>query len=70
MDDEIFPRHFEAWKKCITEKCKIELTQSYVNERIAVLSDPLSQERKRFEETFGAHWTSTILKYFKQAKDS
>ena len=69
MDNEVFPRHFGDWKKCITQKCKIPLTQEYVNERIKLLSDANSSERKRFVEKYGAHWTGTIIDYFKQARD-
>ena len=67
MEDEIFPRYYDAWKICITKKCKIELTKKYVNDRIADLSDMSSPGRKAFEKKYGSHWTETILGYFKQA---
>ena len=69
MNDEIFPRHFMAWKHCITEKCKIDLSKEYVLERIEKLSNPSSKERQTFIDKYGEHWTSTVLGYFKQAKD-
>ena len=67
MSNDVFPRHYEGWKVCITEKCKIALTQSYVEKRISTLSNKNSPERKSFEEKYGAHWTETVLGYFKQA---
>ena len=64
MNDEIYPRHYEAWRKCITEKCKITLTKEYVAERIEALSAENSSERKIFIDKYGAHWHKTVLKYF------
>ena len=67
MDDEIFPRHYEAWKNCITKKCKITLDREYLIERIKLLSDNNSSERNKFVEKYGNHWANTVLEYFKQA---
>ena len=67
MDDEIFPKHYEAWKRCITQKCKIDLTKEYVMGRLDALSQENSPERKKFVEKYGTHWTDTIISYFNQA---
>ena len=56
MDAEIFPRHYDAWKVCITKKCKIPLTRDYVQKRIDDLSNPDSQATKLFVEKYGPHW--------------
>ena len=67
MEDEIFPKHYETWKKCITEKCKTPLTKEFVKGRIAVLSQADSKDRKAFIEKYGVHWTDRVLGYFNQA---
>lgn len=67
MANEIFPRHYDAWKKCITHKCKIDLTPNYIQTRIKALSDPNSKERELFIDKYGDHWTQTVINYFKQA---
>ena len=67
MEDDIFPRHYQGWKKCITEKCKIPLTKEYIEGRIQILSDESSTERSKFLEKYGTHWTETVISYFKQA---
>ena len=67
MEDEIFPRHYADWKKCITEKCKISLTKEYIEERIRSLSTEGSLEKKTFIDKYGPHWHQTILGYFHQA---
>ena len=67
MENEIFPKHYESWKKCITQKCKTPLTKEFVKERIKVLSQKDSKGRKDFVEKYGDHWTDRVLGYFKQA---
>ena len=67
MDDEIFPRYYDAWKICITQKCNVPLTRDFINERITELSKIDSPSRLLFEKKYGQHWTETILSYFKQA---
>ena len=67
MDNEIFPRYYDAWKVCITQKCNISLTKEYVVKRIDDLSDVNSTSTKLFTEKYGAHWRDRILGYFKQA---
>ena len=69
MSMEIFPRHFLAWKECITKKCNINLTIEFIQKRIDALSDKASSEHQRFVEMYGEHWTHTILNYLKQALD-
>ena len=66
MSDEIYPRHYESWKRCITKKCRIDLTRDYIEQRITALSSPDSSDRKAFEEKFGTNWTEAVLGYFKR----
>ena len=68
MDDEIFPRHYQAWKICITQKCKIELTNKYINQRLDALTAEDSPDRQKFIDKYGKHWTETVIGYFQQAK--
>ena len=67
MDDDIFPKHYDAWKVCITKKCKIPLTRDFIEERIRDLSDETSASYKTFVQKYGPHWTQTVRSYFKQA---
>ena len=53
--DELFPRHYDSWKRCITVKCGIPLTRQYVEDRIKTLSDQNSAERKKFIDLYGEH---------------
>ena len=67
MNDEIFPKHYESWKSCITQKCKIPLTEEFIKNRISILADEDSIERSKFIELYGLHWTNTVISYFKQS---
>jgi hypothetical protein len=67
MNDETFPKHYESWKICITKKCKITLTKEFIENRISILTDENSTERKKFIKHYGLHWTNTIISYFKQS---
>lgn len=68
MSEDIFPSHFDAWKRCVTEKGGIPLSKDYVAARITALSDEKSRERKEFVAKYGTEWTDTVLGFFKQAQ--
>lgn len=67
MNDEIFPGNYQAWKMCITHKCKIPLTKKFVAERINSLSNKESSEYRNFVMKYGEDWTNTIISYFKKS---
>lgn len=67
---EYFPRHYEAWRKCIVEKCQIQLTSSYIEERLRALENQEDQDTIKFIEKYGQHWHKQIITYFKQARNS
>ena len=67
MSDSVVPSSYEAWRSCITEKCKIALTEAYMSQRITVLSDPDSDETRTFRRLYGdAHWRA-VLGWFQRA---
>lgn len=67
MSANVVPSSYEAWRSCITEKCRISLTTPYVEQRIAALSDPESDETRTFRRLYGdAHWRA-VLGWFQRA---
>ncbi|NOT79984.1 MAG: hypothetical protein HOP07_13395 [Bacteriovoracaceae bacterium] len=68
MSDALFPKHYEEWKKCITEKCKIEMNLNYVNGRLKILQDDKHDETVKFRDLYGNHWLKQIISYFEEAK--
>lgn len=63
------PTTYEDWKHCITVKCDIPLTQSYVQERIAALTDDQDHHTQKFIDRWGrAHHTRTLA-WFRRAAE-
>lgn len=63
------PNTFEEWKHCITVTCGIPLTPSYVEERIAALSDATDYHTQKFIERWGSAQHERTVAWFKQAAD-
>lgn len=61
------PNSYEEWKYCITVKCGIPLTENFVAQRLADLSNINSLGTHKFIETWGsAHHRKTVA-WFQQA---
>ena len=68
MSASVIPSSYEEWRSCITEKCKIALTEAYVESRIAALSDPEADESRTFCRLYGdVHWRA-VLGWFQRAR--
>ncbi|MEM9754446.1 MAG: hypothetical protein AAF914_00550 [Pseudomonadota bacterium] len=64
------PDTYEDWKHCITVKCDIPLTQSYVAERLAALNNQSDYQTQKFIERWGAaHHARTVAWFEKAAKE-
>ncbi|MEM9476254.1 MAG: hypothetical protein AAGA71_13240 [Pseudomonadota bacterium] len=64
------PTDYEEWKHCITVKCEIPLTQSYVSERIAALNNHADYQTQKFIERWGqAHHARTVAWFEQAAKE-
>lgn len=68
MNDNIIPQSFEEWHHCITEKCAIELTTSYINNRISSLEDTSALRTQQFMKLYGQEHYKNVLIWFKRAK--
>ncbi len=56
------------WKHCITVLCGIELTQSYVEQRLAALRDPADHRTQKFVATWGEAHLACVIDWFEQAE--
>ncbi|MEM6635607.1 MAG: hypothetical protein AAF667_06910 [Pseudomonadota bacterium] len=63
------PTTYDEWKHCITVKCDIPLTPSYVQERIAALGDDKDYHTQKFIERWGPAHHARTLAWFRQAAD-
>ena len=66
---EIIPSSFENWKICITEKCKIKLTTSFLNERLSAYRTPDTEGSKRFIGLYGIEHFNNVRDWLLKAKD-
>ncbi|MEM9393029.1 MAG: hypothetical protein AAGA38_04175 [Pseudomonadota bacterium] len=64
------PTTYEDWKHCITVKCDIPLTPTYVAERIAALNDRTDYHTQKFIDRWGpAHHARTVAWFEQAAKE-
>jgi hypothetical protein len=64
---EVIPSDYASWRYCIEVKCGLALTQDYLRERIAVLSDTGHEETQRFARLYGNAHREQVLAWFRQA---
>ncbi|MEM9900944.1 MAG: hypothetical protein AAF865_06340 [Pseudomonadota bacterium] len=63
----VVPTTFAEWKHCITVTCDIPLTEKYVRERIAALTDKDDFQTRKFIERWGDAHHARTLEWFKEA---
>lgn len=63
------PSNYEEWKHCITVKCDIPLTASYVEERLSALMNDGDYQTQKFKDRWGAKHHARTVEWFKRAKD-
>ncbi|MEM8997788.1 MAG: hypothetical protein AAFX50_22475 [Acidobacteriota bacterium] len=64
----MIPNSFEEWRYCITEKCGIALTDSYIDERLRALRRPKDAATARFRELYGQRQLDQTVRWFEQAR--
>ncbi|CCE22517.1 MULTISPECIES: hypothetical protein [Methylotuvimicrobium] len=62
------PSTYQEWRHCITVDCNIALTEPFVGERIAILSNAGCEETRRFEQLYGIEHRKAVLGWFRQAQ--
>ena len=65
--EEIFPTDYASWRSCIEVKCGQPLTAEFLQQRIAVFSNPANQESRRFAELYGKPYHQQVLSWFERA---
>ena len=61
-------KNYDDWKHCITVLCRIPLTLTYVEHRLAALRDPADQGTQKFIATWGEAHLAHIIGCFEQAE--
>jgi hypothetical protein len=61
---------YDAWRDCITRRCRIAITAEYVTGRVAAMSDERSPEMATFIRIYGDEHRRRVLGYFERARAS
>lgn len=65
----MIPRNFDEWKNCIVNDCKIELTKTFVQQRLSVYENTNHPETKKFEKLYGRQHLDNIIYWYKKARE-
>lgn len=62
----MIPQTFYEWHQCITIKCGIQLTPTYIKQRLQVLGDDTHPETSRFKQLYGEKQLKLTVSWFKE----
>ena len=70
MKTPIIPLSYEQWKHCIIVECGIPLTATFVDERIAAMSDVKNEYTRQFLNCYGKNHYDNTMRWLMQAKET
>jgi hypothetical protein len=68
MDTAPIPDSYPAWRHCITVECRIPLTQTFIEQRLAIWQNPSLEETQRFRRCYGDDYWQRVIHWFQQAR--
>ena len=68
MNGTLTLKGYDDWKHCITVLCRIPLTQTYVEQRIAALRDPADPGTQKLIAAWGEAHLARVIGWFEQAE--
>ena len=69
MKSSIIPQNFEEWRHCILVECGLELTSTFIDERISALKNDGDYYTQQFIQSYGKQHYSKVLAWFKQVRE-
>lgn len=60
------PKTLEAWRSCIINDCKIDLTKDFAQMRLTVYEDRENKETQKFVSLYGEQHLQNIINWYKQ----
>ena len=63
----MIPSSYNEWYECITVKCKIPMTQTFIQERLAILKNSSNIETKKFSSLYGNEYLEKVISWFETA---
>ncbi len=67
-DASPFPQSYRQWRTYITERCGIQLTQTFVDSRLSELRDAAHPRTRQFRERYGEGYLHSIIGWFETAR--
>jgi hypothetical protein len=62
-------KNFQEWKDCIENKCKIQLSTHFIDERLMVYLNESDPETLKFKKLYGAAYLRNIVHWLIRAKN-
>ncbi len=62
----MIPGTFQEWRNCIEKGCGIELTTTFVTERLRILQDKKHTETKNFLRLYGEDHLKQVIDWYKR----
>ena len=63
----MIPSNYQEWKNCITQDCKIELSNSFIEQRLLILKNSDTEETLKFKELYGENHLINIITWYETA---
>jgi len=68
MNSQVLPKNYQEWKHCITVECGIELTPSYISQRLSALNNKKDHHTQNFVKLYGESHLQSVIDWFNQAQ--
>lgn len=68
-NDDLIPNTYEQWRDLIEIRCGIQLTPTYISERLTELQDDKHVRTKEFAKRYGADQLQRTITWFRRAAD-
>lgn len=69
MKENCIPATYAQWSHCITRECGLTLDTSFINQRIARLSNTKDEHTRQFIRCYGQAHYKQVLQWFIQARE-
>lgn len=68
MTKALLPQNYEAWHRCITVDCGLELTPSFIQQRIELLQNKRDHHTKKFIDLYSERYCEIVIEWFRHAQ--
>lgn len=66
----MIPKNYEEWIDCITNKCKINISEQFITERLKVYTQTNNSETIRFKKLYSETHLNNLISWLEIAKSN